>query len=306
MSLSISTILVCVFLFAFFLLIPVMIGIYVYRDAKRRHMDAALWTILAILVPSFIGFVIYLIVRSSHSDLSCPQCGAAVTREFMVCPNCGAALKNQCPNCGHAVESGWKVCPRCSAPLPENAPPVMPVKSRDKNLKYILVAVIAIPLVLFALLAIFSVVSYQSIGHSDAVVTSTTDGFTREEITNPEINHWLDQCDQSGDGIYVLQYTSPENETSLLVYRKGVRVYSPVSCQTETSAVQQTLMVTYEDTQQEKDVGNDYSLFLVSGNFRENFNISITVDGQSQPYQLDPAQEPLTLLAGTASLYLAP
>ena len=33
-------------------LLPLLIGVYVYRDAKRRGMNAALWTLIAILAPT--------------------------------------------------------------------------------------------------------------------------------------------------------------------------------------------------------------------------------------------------------------
>ena len=50
-------------------LLPLLIGVYVYRDAKRRGMNAALWTLIAILAPSLIGFIIYLLVRGNYSNL---------------------------------------------------------------------------------------------------------------------------------------------------------------------------------------------------------------------------------------------
>ena len=40
------------------LLIPILIGVYVYRDAKRRQMNAVVWTLVAMLAPTFIGFII--------------------------------------------------------------------------------------------------------------------------------------------------------------------------------------------------------------------------------------------------------
>ena len=52
-------------------LLPLLIGVYVYRDAKRRGMNAALWTLIAILAPSLIGFIIYLLVRGNYSNLKC-------------------------------------------------------------------------------------------------------------------------------------------------------------------------------------------------------------------------------------------
>ena len=80
-------------------LLPLLIGVYVYRDAKRRGMNAALWTLIAILAPSLIGFIIYLLVRGNYSNLKCPRCAATVTEQYVVCPKCGAKLKPSCPNC---------------------------------------------------------------------------------------------------------------------------------------------------------------------------------------------------------------
>ena len=37
------------------LTIPVMIGVYVYRDAKRRGMNAMAWTLIAVVAPALIG-----------------------------------------------------------------------------------------------------------------------------------------------------------------------------------------------------------------------------------------------------------
>ena len=64
-------------------LLPLLIGVYVYRDAKRRGMNAALWTLIAILAPSLIGFIIYLLVRGNYSNLKCPRCAATVTEQYV-------------------------------------------------------------------------------------------------------------------------------------------------------------------------------------------------------------------------------
>ena len=46
--------------------VPIVIGVLVYRDAKRREMTGPLaWALAAALAPSFIGLVIYLVVRGS-------------------------------------------------------------------------------------------------------------------------------------------------------------------------------------------------------------------------------------------------
>src|SRR5262249_24386191 len=60
---------------------------YVYRDARRRNMNAPLWTLLVlVLAPSslIIGLVIYLLVREPL-PYPCPRCGALVGPRFNFC-----------------------------------------------------------------------------------------------------------------------------------------------------------------------------------------------------------------------------
>ena len=59
-----STILL-VFLCA--LAIPLLVGILVYRDAdKRVDCNPWLWALIAALAPSFVGLIIYLIIRGDY------------------------------------------------------------------------------------------------------------------------------------------------------------------------------------------------------------------------------------------------
>jgi hypothetical protein len=95
-----------------------MLG-YVYRDAKRRGMNAGLWTLLVlILSPAYllIGLIIYLLVREPL-PYTCPQCGATVNARFNFCPNCKYNLHPACPTCQHEVADGDKFCPYCSTEL---------------------------------------------------------------------------------------------------------------------------------------------------------------------------------------------
>jgi ABC-type transport system involved in multi-copper enzyme maturation permease subunit len=85
----------------FILLIPVFIGTYIYKDAKSRGMDAVLWTLAAVLVPGFVGLIIYLVIRSNNPNVNCPSCRKPVSDEYVLCPapNCGVSLKEVCPSC---------------------------------------------------------------------------------------------------------------------------------------------------------------------------------------------------------------
>lgn len=95
-----------------------MLG-YVYRDAKRRGMNAGLWTLLVlILSPAYllIGLIIYLLVREPL-PFTCPQCAASVSARFNFCPNCKYNLHPACPQCQREVSDTDKFCPYCATDL---------------------------------------------------------------------------------------------------------------------------------------------------------------------------------------------
>lgn len=102
---------ICIFLVA-----------YVNRDAKRRGMNSAVWTLLVIvLLPAwtFIGFLIYFLMREPL-PYDCPQCGKTVGARFNFCPNCKCNLHPSCPNCKHEVVETDKFCPYCAYELGAN------------------------------------------------------------------------------------------------------------------------------------------------------------------------------------------
>lgn len=106
-----------------------MLG-YVYRDAKRRDMNPALWTLLvAVLTPSFgfIGLIIYLLVREPL-PYPCPRCSHPVGPRFNFCPNCKCDLHPSCPNCKQEIAETDKFCPNCAYDLRSipAAPPAFP------------------------------------------------------------------------------------------------------------------------------------------------------------------------------------
>ncbi|HKN25232.1 MAG TPA: zinc ribbon domain-containing protein [Candidatus Acidoferrum sp.] len=102
-----------------------MLG-YVYRDAKRRGMHPALWTLLVlILSPSagIIGLIIYLLVREPL-PYTCPQCASTVNARFNFCPNCKYNLHPACPQCQREVSDDDKFCPYCATELHHAPKPV--------------------------------------------------------------------------------------------------------------------------------------------------------------------------------------
>ncbi len=186
------------------LVIPVSIGVYVYRDARRRNMEAALWTLVAVLAPALIGFIIYLLVRGNYSDLKCARCSATVKEEYTVCPKCGVKLCPVCGNCGMPVEGDWSVCPRCAQPLDGYEGNIaVPVRPKDHVLWKILIAVILIPVLLIILLILG--LSASSQGGSCSVMHLTSEEYFAQQ-DNEEVKEWFASLDEESDKAYVLRY----------------------------------------------------------------------------------------------------
>ena len=201
----------------------VLPGVYVYRDAKSRGMQAVLWTLITVLTPAFLGFIIYLLVRGSYSNLRCPGCGEPVKEQYVVCPGCGKKLRAVCPSCSAPVEAGWKVCPWCAAPLPELFTDVSsPVQRKDRGLGKILAAVILLPLFFLAVLLL-----NVSGGGANSGVTGATGmcqvqvGEYLQECGNPQVEAWFREAGSEYDAAYVLKYEEEDQgqvNTQYLIY----------------------------------------------------------------------------------------
>ncbi len=92
---------------------------YVYVDAKRREMNAVLWTVLVIiLLPAYlgIGFILYFLLREPL-PYPCPHCGAFVNARFNYCPGCKFNLRPLCPDCRREVRLEDRYCPHCASDL---------------------------------------------------------------------------------------------------------------------------------------------------------------------------------------------
>ncbi len=62
--------------------LPILIGVCVYRDARKRvDCSPLLWALVAALVPSFIGLVIYLIIRRDYPLMGDEGSGTAYYQE---------------------------------------------------------------------------------------------------------------------------------------------------------------------------------------------------------------------------------
>ena len=89
---------------------------YINRDAKRRGMSPALWTIVVIIIPNALGFILYFILRQPLRG-ACPQCGNPVHTGFNFCPRCNCKLSPNCPQCQRVVGISDQFCPYCGTSL---------------------------------------------------------------------------------------------------------------------------------------------------------------------------------------------
>lgn len=277
------------------LFIPALVGVYVYRDAKSRGMNATLWTLIAVLAPALIGFIIYLLVRGSYSDLKCPRCAAPVSEQYASCPNCGERLKPFCPSCGAPVELAWKVCPQCAAPLPEQYAHVsMPVRRQDKTLGKILIAVVLIPVILIAV-SIFSFSAFTPSTGSTGVTSLPIDDYL-QQADRPQIEAWLDTCVADYDGAYALKNKTVRGdqvEVLYLIYMPRLTEMPQISVSPQSGLFGNTLSL--EITAESGSTGNTLLLVTCTGTSAQN--LALYYGGDRVDCTVTEVDYPLGLLS---------
>jgi len=183
-------------------------------------MNAVLWVVVAVFAPSLIGFIIYLLVRGSYSDLRCGRCNTAIKDYYVVCPKCGAKLKPSCPNCSEPVKSDWIVCPKCSQPLPEYQNDIVEAQqARDGALWKILLFIIVIP-ILFIIIASVVFSAYTASGGAVGSSEIPVEVYLQEG-EQTEIEEWFSMCDASSEKAYVLEYREEygkQKQINYLIY----------------------------------------------------------------------------------------
>lgn len=202
------------------LAIPVAMGVYVYKDANRRGMNAVLWTAVVVLVPSFIGLIIYLILRNEHSANSCPRCGTNVSKDFSVCPECGYSLKQSCPHCSHPLSYDWKICPNCANPVPEYIKVENPVKpKKDKRFKILLAVLIV--------MYIFDFIAFLACGFIYYMSNTSSDIVFPDEIMSEKADIIIDPSQDAGwVEINIDGYTDIVRSADVEFYADGKMIHS--------------------------------------------------------------------------------
>jgi hypothetical protein len=82
---------------------------FVFADAKRRGMRAALWVLVAALFPNLLGFLLYFVLRQPIAA-TCTHCGMAVPSHQPFCSWCGASqLPRESPPAASTETAGAAV-----------------------------------------------------------------------------------------------------------------------------------------------------------------------------------------------------
>lgn len=279
---------------AILIVVPILVGVYVFRDASRRGMNAALWTLIAVLVPILVGFIIYLLVRGNYPDLKCPQCGTPVRETYMSCPQCGARLKASCPSCSAPVEPDWKVCPRCASPLSQDSSNIQtPVRKKDRGLGVVLAVVILVPLALL-LFSLFSFTALAPSSGGGGVTTLFVDEYLAM-TDNPEIKAWLENCGDDDNTAYVLRHQIADTDLEYLIYMPGLPQDSPVEITPMSNLLgRHTLRLTFEADG--INPGSTVALVTCSGDTNQELEIyfepnrKVNCEITSVDYPLHPSE----------------
>ena len=266
---------------------------YVYRDANRRGMNAILWALVAVLAPSLIGLLVYLLVRGNYSDLRCPRCGAPVDGQFVVCPVCGAKLRPSCPNCAMPVEPDWKVCPRCAQPLPERQTDIaLPVRAKDRSTWKVLAVVLIVPILLLALL-VLGMRMYAgggTVGINATTVSEYYDEMAERHRADEaaKVKDWAEHVDLTVRSAYALQYSNEYQQHFFLVYIPSIGDSNRRSIGQSSSIFGATLKLEIEAS------GGEQTFFNLYSRGEEAPKLKIKVDGKTMPCEItmvdyDPA-----------------
>lgn len=266
--------LVCLILAAF-------VAGFIYKDAKKRNMNALLWAILAVVAPFFLGAILYMICRTPITELQCPKCGTAIASTDRSCPNCGDLLLTQCPSCEFPVQRGWENCPKCGNPLPkEYGQPVREYK-KDNNLGIVIMIVILTLLALF-LGIVPSLVMKRGGEQSSEGYAGFTGMYniTAEDMAeNEAIASWIEESEKSKDDVFVLW--SKESNTCL-VYVKENKCLLENTYDVEYilygDEEECDVMIYIEETMYVDNYGYDFLLFEME--LREETAFYIYINGE--------------------------
>ena len=97
-----------------FMVYWVLLALWVYAQALKARMDAAVWGI-ATLFTNLAGWLVFLLYRQSRQ--TCYRCGAVQNKDNAYCTCCGAKLGKICPRCHMPGSEDDRYCKHCGSAL---------------------------------------------------------------------------------------------------------------------------------------------------------------------------------------------
>jgi len=152
---GIAFVIVFAAVFMFFFIMSV--GIWVYRDAKKKGLPAVMWAVAATLLPGLVGLLIYIVYRADKKPTM------------------------KCRSCEKDIEWGVGFCPYCGYQSP---PPDKPFKAAKPS-KWLTVTIFAqFTLMFFIVIAVISRLAAQR-SYNTPVATSASvpTDYVWEEVT---------------------------------------------------------------------------------------------------------------------------
>ena len=72
----------------------VFIGVWTYRDAKNKNnKDYIIWTIVSMIVPYYLGVLLYILVGRKTSKTLCKNCHRYTDSDKPYCAYCGSEIE---------------------------------------------------------------------------------------------------------------------------------------------------------------------------------------------------------------------
>lgn len=90
------------------------LALWVYKDANRRKLNAALWGLL-ILITNLVGLFVYIVNKQNNQ--TCYKCGTLQNRTNIFCYNCGTKINDSCKSCGAIINKREHYCSRCGSEI---------------------------------------------------------------------------------------------------------------------------------------------------------------------------------------------
>jgi len=83
MYIMLSAVPLCIFVAA-------AVGIWVFKDAKKKGLPAAMWALVAVILPGLAGLLIYIVYRADKKPVMlCKSCEKSIDWGASFCPYCG-------------------------------------------------------------------------------------------------------------------------------------------------------------------------------------------------------------------------